>query len=632
MEQHTSFVPLLIVVLLAFFVPLVLTRFRRLTIPVVVGEILVGILVGQSGLGLVGTEDEMLNVLSLLGFAYLMFLSGLEVDFEALLPRGSGQLESWRDRLSSPLGLGIASFVVTLALSLLAALGLRALGMVGEPWLIAFVLSTTSLGVVMPVLKERGLMNRPYGQLLLVATVIADFAAMLLVSVYVILHTEGLGLDLLLILLLFGAFAAAYRVARLAYRRFPGINIFEQVSGATAQIDLRAAFAIALTFIALAQGLGVEMILGAFLGGALISLLSDRGVTDLHHRLDVIGYAFFIPIFFIMVGVRFDLNAILDSPQSLILVPLLLFLAYAIKVIAGSLFRIKHSTRATLAGGILLTSHLSLEIAVAAIGVELGVIDEAGNAAIVFMAIITCTISPLIFNRIAPTVTPTRRKFAIVGAGRLARMLARRVSGHGEDVVVIDRDPARGERLAEMGLPFVQGDARQIETWQTLEPETIEAVAVLLPDDKDSLVVAGLAHNALGIDHVAARVHDPAHAKAFTELGIEVVNPSLSPVIELEYLLLYPSVSSLIGDLEDQHDVAEVYLGCPDFTGRRIRDVKLPWGVTIVLVRRNGDILYPQGDTVLEYGDLLTLIGHIEGVREMARRCEGVAMPSGAPR
>ncbi|HSJ59555.1 MAG TPA: monovalent cation:proton antiporter family protein [Anaerolineae bacterium] len=620
--EHTSFVPLLIVVLLAFFVPLILTRFRGLTIPVVVGEILAGILIGQSGLRLVGTGDEMLNVLSLLGFAYLMFLSGLEVDFEALVPRGGARLGSWRERLASPLGLGITSFVVTLVLSLLAAMGLRALGTVRDPWLIAFVLSTTSLGVVMPVLKERGLMNRPYGQLVLVATVVADFAAMILVSVYVILHTEGLGLDLLLILLLFGVFAVAYRTARLAHRRFPGSNVFEQVSSATTQVDLRAAFAIALTFIALAQGLGVEMILGAFLGGALISLLSDRGVTDLHHRLDAIGYAFFIPIFFIMVGVRFDLNAILDSPRSLVLVPLLLLFAYIIKIVAASIFRARHSTRETLAGGILLTSHLSLEIAVAAIGLELGVIDEAGNAAIIFMAIITCTISPFLFNRMAPTVTPVRRKFVVAGAGRLARMLARRIADHGEDVVVIDQDPARAETVAEMGLPFVRGDAREPETWATLKPETIEAVAVLLPNDEDSLAVARLVRRTLGIDHVAARVLEPSRSKEFANIDVAVVNPSLSPVVELEYLLLYPSVSSLIGDLEDEHDIAEVHLGCAEMSGREIRNLDLPYGTTIVLIRRNGDVIYPQGKTVLEYGDLLTLLGPIEGVREIARRCE----------
>jgi Kef-type K+ transport system membrane component KefB/Trk K+ transport system NAD-binding subunit len=621
-EESHSFVPLLIVVVLAFVVPLILTRFRRLSLPVVVGEILAGILVGQSGLGLVGAHDEMLDVLALLGFAYLMFLSGLEVDFDAILPRPGAWQGSWKERINNPLSLGVLTFLVTIVFSLVAALGLRALDAADDPWLMALILSTTSLGLVMPVLKERGLMNQPYGQALLVAAVVADFATMLLVSVYVILHTQGLTPELLLILLLFGIFGSVYRIARLARRHLPGIEFLQNLSEATAQIDVRGAFAIGLTFIALAQGLGVEMILGAFLGGSLISLLADRGASDLHHRLDIIGYAFFIPIFFIMVGVRFDLAALLSSTRTLLLVPVILLLAYAIKFVAGLLYRLSYPWRQTLAAGAILSSRLSLIIAVSAIGLDLGSIDSATNSAIILVAIVTSTLSPLLFNRLAPEVESVHRKFVVVGAGRLPRMLARRIAGHGEDVIVLDRDPARAETLAEMGLPFVQGDATRLETWQELTPETIHAVAVLLPDDDDNLAVSRLVREELGVQHVAVRIHETAQAKRFAGLDVEIVNPSLSPVVELEYLLLYPSVSSLITDLEDEHDIAEVRLGCRDMVDRPIRDLELPLGATIVLIRRNGDVLYPQGSTILQYGDLLTLLGPLEGVRELARRCE----------
>jgi Kef-type K+ transport system membrane component KefB len=113
MEETHSFAPLLIVVVLAFLVPLVLTRFKRRSIPVVVGEIVAGVIVGNSGLQLVG-EDPILEVLALLGFAYLMFLSGLEVDFDAILPKPGAWLGSWRERLSNPLSLGLSAFALTL--------------------------------------------------------------------------------------------------------------------------------------------------------------------------------------------------------------------------------------------------------------------------------------------------------------------------------------------------------------------------------------------------------------------------------------------------------------------------------------------------------------------------------------
>jgi Kef-type K+ transport system membrane component KefB/Trk K+ transport system NAD-binding subunit len=621
MEHETSFVPLLVVILLAVVAPIATSRIKRVRIPTVVGEIIAGIIVGQSVLGLV-THDEILDILSLLGFAYLMFLSGLEVDFKALFPRQGVVRGSWRERLANPMYLGTLTFVLTVSLALVAAWGLHALDAADDPWLMALILSTTSLGLVVPVLKERNLMAQSYGQALLVSAVIADFATMILVSVYVLLRTRGLTAEVLLFLLLFGAFATVYRLAREARRRLPILSMMDGLAQATTQINVRGAFAIGLFFIALAQGLGVEMILGAFLGGALISLLSDRGASDLHHNLDVFGYAFFIPIFFIMVGANFDLNALLESPEMLLLVPVILIVAYAVKFLAALAYRLGYDWRKTVAAGALMSSRLSLIIAVAAIGLDLGGIDEATNAAIILVAIVTSTLSPLLFNRALPATPTVRRKFVVVGAGKTPRLLARRIHGHGQDVVVLDRNPERREAVEEMGLDFLQGDATEREIWAGLEPATIQAVAVMLPDDTDSLRVARLVRGGLGIEHVAARVHDATLSQDFAELGVEVVNPSLSPVVELEYRLLFPSVSSLIGDLEDEHDVMEVRLSCAEFTGLPLRELALPAGAMVVLVRRNGDVIYPRGDTRLQIGDQLTMMGPIESVRELVRACE----------
>jgi trk system potassium uptake protein TrkA len=619
-EETQSFVPLLIVVALAFVVPVILTRFKRLRLPVVVGEILAGIIIGDSGLGLVGHEP-MLEMLALLGFAFLMFLSGLEVDFDAILPRPGVWLGSWKERMSNPLALGIVAFALTVGLAVVGGFGLQGLDAADDPWLAALILSTTSLGLVMPVLKERGLTAGPYGQALLVTAVIADFVTMLLVSVYAVVRIEGLSPQVLLVLLLFGAFGTAYRLARVAFRRFPGVALDQWITGGTAQMDVRGAFLVGLAFIALAQGLGAEMILGAFLGGALISLLSERGGSDLHHKLDMFGYSFFIPIFFIMVGVRFDFAALLGSRQTLLLVPLLLVLAYGIKLIAALVFRIRFSWRETLAGGTLLSARLSLIIAISAIGLALGSIDAATNSAIILVAIVTSTVSPLLFNRIAPAVPTVCRRFVIVGAGRSARMLAGRIVRHGEDVVLVDSDRRHVAAAQEAGLPLVNADATNAATWLALEPETIRAVAVLLRDDERNLRICQVLRGKLGMERVVSRADDATQIQLLAQMGVQVINPILSPVVELEYLLLYPSVSSLLTDLEDEHDITEVRLASHDLAGRPLQELELPQGVMIVLVRRNGDVIHPQGNTVLRIGDRLTLMGGVEAVRELAQRC-----------
>jgi Trk K+ transport system NAD-binding subunit len=119
---------------------------------------------------------------------------------------------------------------------------------------------------------------------------------------------------------------------------------------------------------------------------------------------------------------------------------------------------------------------------------------------------------------------------------------------------------------------------------------------------------------------VIARVHDVTQTQAFTELDVRVVNPSLSPVVEMEYMMLYPSVSSLIADLEDEHHVMEVRLNCRDLGGQLVRELPLPEQTMMILVRRNGDVIHPRGETSLQVGDKLTLMGPLEGVQELAQR------------
>ena len=118
-----------------------------------------------------------------------------------------------------------------------------------------------------------------------------------------------------------------------------------------------------------------------------------------------------------------------------------------------------------------------------------------------------------------------------------------------------------------------------------------------------------------------SRVNDATQIGLFTEMRVQVINPSLSPVVELEYLLPYPSVSSLMTDLEDEHDLAEVQLRHPELANRRLRDLDLPEGVMIILIRRGSDVIYPRGYTELQIGDRLTLMGSVGSVHEMKNRC-----------
>jgi Kef-type K+ transport system membrane component KefB len=398
MDEARSFAPLLIVVALAFVVPLLLSTLRgRLAIPIVVGEIVAGIIVGRSGFAWVLPDNSALILLKELGFVFLMFLSGMEIDARAIRATDARPGSGW-----SPFSVALLNFAATLAVAGAFAWGLTSIGVASNPWLMSLILSTTALGVVVPILKETGLSQSLFGQTILLATVVADFVTMFMISVLVAFVSRGLTGEILLVFLLFVAFILAARLGPVLGRIKPLQAAMEELSHATAQIKVRAAFSTLLIFVVLAEKLGIEIIVGAFLAGVIVSLLRTSENRELTGHLEAIGFGFLIPIFFVMVGVDFNLPALLSSSEALASVPLLLGAAIAVKIAAAVVLRVNHSWREVLAAGILMCPRLSLIIAAAAIAKKLGVIDEAVNAAVILVAVATVTAAPLAFVKILP--------------------------------------------------------------------------------------------------------------------------------------------------------------------------------------------------------------------------------------
>jgi len=200
---------------------------------------------------------------------------------------------------------------------------------------------------------------------------------------------------------IFIVFVVLYRLSKYLVGKPSTMDTLRKPSMQRTEIKTRAAFALMVFFIVLSQKLGIEIILGAFLAGFLISLLSAQSdLKLLHEKLNAVGFGFFIPLFFIMVGVRFDLRSIADNPKSLILLPIFLIAAYLVKILPCMILRKNYTTKNTLAAGILLGSRLTLIIAAADIGLSLEAISSATYSIIILVAVLTSTISPIVFSRI----------------------------------------------------------------------------------------------------------------------------------------------------------------------------------------------------------------------------------------
>jgi len=614
-EEHgIQFYPLLIVSGLAFLVPLITSRFRRVQVPTVVGEVLVGILVGGSVLGWVH-YDSWLQFLAEFGFAYLMFLSGLEVDFGLLTAPagGSGPRRAWS---AEPLGLAIITFILTVILGIGFSFWLVSVGLLKTPWMMALVLSTTSLGVVVPTLRERGLTRSSFGQALLLAALVADFATMILITLLAAALSKGLTFDLLLGLTVFAVFFLLLRVGQVLARRRLLARLFSELQQATAQIQVRGAFALILVFVALSQQVGTEMILGAFLAGALVSLFSSRENTELHSKLEAIGYGFFIPIFFIMVGVRFDLGALLRSRQAMLLAPLLLVAAFGVKLLPGLLFRQMSGWRQTLAAGMLLSARMSLIIAAAEIGLRLGLLDDTLNAAIILVAIITCTAAPVLFNRWAPRAETTRERVLLVGAGEQGLLLAERLRQQDREVCILERDPAAARRARRLGVTVHEVDGATPAGLREAGADARTVLIAVTSDDAANLAVCRLARAEFGVTRLIGLAGAPEREAEFREAGAQPVTPALSAVAMLDALVTAPTALSLFTGVADDKQVQEVDLFNSALYDRRLREIELPGDVLVLSLRRGEEVLVPHGNTRLQPGDRLTLIGSHEAVRD----------------
>ena len=610
MNAHNfSFVPLLIVVLLAFIVPVLLGRFRKLGIPVVVGEILAGMLLGKSGFNLI-REDHVLSILSILGFSLLMFLSGLEIDFTSLFDVNTKKRSGILARiLSNPLIFGLILFVLTLGGAFITGLIVHRLDLVSEPWIITLVLSTTSLGVVVPVLKEHGLSGNPFGQRILSAALIADFVSILAISIYVLLRSQGLTLEILLILVLFAVFVAVHRLTALFQKHLPTEKILERLASPTSQIKLRGAIALALVFIALADSLGIENILGAFLAGVILSLASSGSTSALRHKLDGIGYGFFIPIFFVMVGVRFDLPALLESREAVILVPFMVLAAYLIKLIPSMLFRVFFSWRETFSAGFILSSRLSLIIAASAIGLELGVISPSLNSSIILVAIITCTFSPIAFSLLNKVKSENPDQVLIVGDHPMVDFLMQQFKHHG---LVARNIRLKGLYEREQGQAGANELLPQQVLVNALRDNSIEktnTVIVLADQQDENYRICRLALNYFNIENVISLVKDPVRNRKFRDLGVRVVNMIYSTALIIESMALSKDAFSVAADIDEMQEVREVKILNDAIHGKRIAQIDLPEATSILMLIRGSEMITPDAETILQKNDIITLVG-----------------------
>src|SRR5919202_3161156 len=250
---------------------------------------------------------------------------------------------------------------------------------------------------IVPVLKDAGEIGSTFGQLIIAAASIADFGAIILLSIF-FSGEGGTGSTLLLLGALFALAAVLFGVVRGAERSMRIRADLVRLQDTTAQIRVRAALVLFVGFAALAHELGLEVILGTFIAGAIVSLVDrDQVMThpDFRRKLEAVGFGFFIPAFFITSGVRFDLHALTASASRLAMVPIFLAALLTVRGIPAILYQRALDARHTAIAGMLQATSLPFIVAATAIGMDLHLLDAAAGAALVGAGLLSVLIFPL---------------------------------------------------------------------------------------------------------------------------------------------------------------------------------------------------------------------------------------------
>jgi Kef-type K+ transport system membrane component KefB len=377
------FTNLLIVVAIGLLAPLALGFFPQVRVPAIVIEIVFGIAIGPSGVGW-AQPDPPVSILALVGLAFLLFLSGLEIDIHRL----RGQILKL-----TAIGFG-ASFLI----AIVVGIALHAGGLVNSPLFVAIVLVATSLGVIVPVLKDSGNIDSSFGQLVIAAASIADFGSIILLSLFFSGRPSTTTAGALILLGIFGLAVVSVGIAIASVERSRRLSrVLRRLQDTTAEIRVRAAFLLLIGFTALADTVGLETILGAFAAGALLSLI-DRDETMTHPqlrlKLNAVGFGVFTPIFFVTTGLRFDLHALFASTSTIARVPLFLLAIILTRGLPALIYAPLLGRSRALIAGVLQATTLPFIVAATQIGLQLGVVSHASAAALIAAGLLSVIIAP----------------------------------------------------------------------------------------------------------------------------------------------------------------------------------------------------------------------------------------------
>ncbi len=614
-----NYTPLFLIFIVAWIVPLMLSWLEITKIPAVIVEIIMGVIIGPYVLDIL--EDvPYLRFLSKTGFLFLIFLAGLEIDVKKIitsLPRSRIKMV---DIISNSLLLAITIYFGSLILSLPFA-WLVSQFMEVDIVFFTLLLPTVALSITVPILKAEGELTRKFGQVMLMEGAIATVMSIILISVYAGVLKNGFQVELLLFTVIFVAFLIVYIVGRRLIKIRTFQALLYTLEHAASQIRIRGTIALLLLFVIIAHWINSELVMGAFFAGLWLSLFVSKERSALMFKLDGMGYGFFIPIFFIMVGANLDLSA-LKQFQSSIPFILTLTAGFFITQIIPAMIMVKiFGWKKAMAGGVLLSARMGLAIAFAQIGLSLGVISSADNAGIVTSAILTSLISPFaykLFNNIGEHL----HHIYILGGSRASLFLAERFKMHGLSCMTILQNKNIIPEFEMKSIPFKQVEKLAPQVFDDITLRTSDLVVVLTESKNTNKKLTKFIKNELKHSKIITRKNSASRDMVNADDGVKLIDHDEILATHVEDMIVRPDSVASLSESFNIYRVEEIQISRKDLHRKLVKEVAFPPSGSLVIQKRGNEIFIPHGNTHLLLGDVITVIGNPSALAEFRKIME----------
>jgi Kef-type K+ transport system membrane component KefB len=366
-----ALVPVAAVALLA---PVVLGLLPRLPVPQVVLLLAGGIVIGPDVLGL--SSPGAVQVLADVGLGFVFLLAGYEVDLRVIREDAGRR--------------AVLAWFVSLGLALGVVGALAAAGLVHAFVPVALALTTTALGTLLPILRERGLLRGRLGRYLLAAGGVGELFPVLAIAIFLGTQSRFVALVSLAAV---GVLALVLAVARRAVRKGGRLaTVIMLGQNETAQITLRGTILLLLALISLTDEFHLDAVLGAFLAGVVLRHWAGPTAPVLESKLDSIGYGFFIPLFFVYSGMALDVRSIVDAPLRLLLFFVLMLAVRGLPALV--IYRGVLPLRQRVQTAVITTTTLPVLVALTEIGLRNGTMLRENAAALVGAGVLTVLVLP----------------------------------------------------------------------------------------------------------------------------------------------------------------------------------------------------------------------------------------------